>query len=68
MTETLAIGYWSESAQRGLSNEYQHGFRWFCKNPYVLVFWTKVASALEGLNELKVHFPGLIPHSHFPTV
>ena len=50
MTETLANGYTSESTQRELSNEYQHDrdsmfFKTFC----VLVLWTKVASALEGL-------------------
>ena len=48
--ETLASGYSSESSQRELSNEYQYdrvkmGF----KNVCVLVLWTKVASALEGL-------------------
>ena len=51
ITETLAYGYSSESlTQRKLSNEYQHDrvsmvFRDLC----VLVLWTKVASALEGL-------------------
>ena len=50
MTETLAYGYSSESSQRELSNEYQHDrvemvFKHLC----VLVLWTKVASALEGL-------------------
>ena len=28
------------------------GFRWFSKNICVLVLWTKVASALEGLRVL----------------
>ena len=51
ITETLAYGYSSESlTQRELSNEYQHDrvlmvFRDHC----ILVLWTKVASALEGL-------------------
>ena len=50
MTETLAYGYSSESAPQELSNEYQHDrvsmvFKDFC----ILVLWTKVASALEGL-------------------
>ena len=50
MTETLAHGYSSESTQRELSNEYQHGRVWmFFKNLCILVLWTKVASALEGL-------------------
>ena len=51
MTLTLANGYSSESAQRELSNEYQHDrvsmiFKDFC----VLVLSTNVGSALEGLN------------------
>ena len=50
MTETLAHGYSSESTQRELSNEYQHDrvsmvFKRIC----VIVVWTKVASAFEGL-------------------
>ena len=50
MTETLANGYSSESTQRELSNEYQHDRVWvFFKNLGVIVLWTKVASALEGL-------------------
>ena len=53
MTETLANGYSSESAQQGLSNEYQYDrvqmvFKYLC----VLVLWTKVASAFEGLTSL----------------
>ena len=51
MTETLAHGYSSESTQRELSNEYQDDRVWMVfKNCCVLVLWTKVASALEGLN------------------
>ena len=50
MNETLANGYSSKSTQRELSNEYQHDRVWmFFKNIYILVLWTKVASALEGL-------------------
>ena len=50
MTETMANGYSFESTERELSNEYQHDrvsmvFKRIC----VLVLWTKVASALEGL-------------------
>ena len=50
MTETLANGYSSESARRELSNEYQHDrvsmvFIYLC----ILVYWTKVVIALEGL-------------------
>ena len=50
MTETLAYGYSSESTLRELSNEYQHDrvqmvFKDFC----ILVLWTKVTSASEGL-------------------
>ena len=50
MTETLAYGYSSESTHQELSNAYRHDkvqmvFKYFC----VLVLWTKVASALEGL-------------------
>ena len=51
MIETLANGYSSESTQQELSNEYQHDrvsmvFQESC----ILVLWTKVVSALEGLN------------------
>ena len=50
MTETLAHGYSSESAQRELSNEYQHDrVKMDFKNICILVLWMKVASALEGL-------------------
>ena len=55
MTETLTNGYSYESTQRELSNEYQQDrvymvFKGLC----VLVLWTKVASALEGLSKIKV--------------
>ena len=51
MTETMACGYSSESTQRELSNENQYdrvlmGFKNLC----ILVLWTKVAPALEGLS------------------
>ena len=51
ITETLAKGYSSESTRRELSNEYQDDrvsmvFQESC----ILVLWTKVVSALEGLN------------------
>ena len=50
MTETLPHGYPSESTQGELSNEYQHDmFKIFFTNLCVLVLWTKVASALDGL-------------------
>ena len=54
MTETLAYGYYSDSTQREISNEYQHKrikmvFKRFC----ILVLWTKEVSALEGLNMLR---------------
>ena len=50
MTETLAHGYSSESAQRELSNEYQHDrAKMDFKNICFLVLWMKVALALEGL-------------------
>ena len=49
-TEILAHGYSSESSQRELSNEYQlDRVSMFFKDLYVLVLWTKVVSALEGL-------------------
>ena len=50
MTETMANGYSSEGTQRKLFNEYQHDkvYDGFQKIVYVLVLWTKVASALEG--------------------
>ena len=51
MIETLACVCSSESTQRELSNEYQNGRVWMVfKNDWVLVLWTKVAPALEGLN------------------
>ena len=50
MTETLAHGYLSESTQRELSNGYQHNrFQMFFENLCILVLWTKIGSALEGL-------------------
>ena len=50
MTEAQAQGYSSESTQQELSNEYQHDrIQMFFKNVCVLMLWTKVASALEGL-------------------
>ena len=53
MTETLANEYSSESAQQELSNEYQHDMvEMDFENLCVLVLWTKVASALEGLSVL----------------
>ena len=54
MTETLANGYSSESTQRELSNEYQHDrVSMVFKDLSILVLWTNVASALEGLRILK---------------
>ena len=50
MTEKLAYGYSSERAQGELSNEYQHDRVWVVsKSLCIIVLWTKVASALEGL-------------------
>ena len=50
MTETLANGYSSESTQRELSIKYQHDrVSMFFKDFCILVLWTKVASALDGL-------------------
>ena len=71
MTETLANGYThysSESTKRELSNEYQHDRVWvFFKYICVIVLWTKVASALEGLSDALTKesfayqgFPGFI--------
>ena len=57
MIETLPNGYPSESTQRRLSNEYQHDRTYMIvKNLCVLVFWPKVASALEGLSDSR-EFP-----------
>ena len=51
MTETLAYGYSSESTQQVLFNECQHdGVQMVFKNLCVLVLWTKVVLALEGLD------------------
>ena len=50
MTQTLANGYSYESAQRELSNEYQHDrVQMVIKNLCVIVLGMKVALALEGL-------------------
>ena len=50
ITETLAYGYSYESTQWELSNEYQHDRVWLVfRNISVIVLWTKVASASEGL-------------------
>ena len=50
ITETLANGYSSESTRRELSNEY-HDDRvsMVSQESCILVLWTKVVSALEGL-------------------
>ena len=50
MIGTLAHRCSSESTHWELSNEYQHNRVWMVfNNLCVLVLWTKVASALEGL-------------------
>ena len=55
MIETLANEYSSESSQWELSNEYQHDrVSMVFKNLCVLVLWTNVASALEGLINLSI--------------
>ena len=52
MTETMAYGCSSKSTQQELSNEYQHDkVKMVFKSICVLVLWTKVASALDGLKE-----------------
>ena len=56
ITQTLANGYSSESTRQELSNEYQDDrvsmvFQESC----ILVLWTKVVSALEGLNMCNKH-------------
>ena len=49
MAKTLAHGYSSESTQRELSNECQNDrVKLDVKNVWVLVLWTKIASALGG--------------------
>ena len=63
MTKTLANGYSSESTHRELSNEYQHDrVSMVFKDFSVLVLWTIVASALEGLRfEIYIKLPSLLP-------
>ena len=57
MTETLSHGYSSESTQRRVSNEYQHDrVSMVFKNLCDLVYWTKVALALEGLRFFTIQF------------
>ena len=51
ITETLANGYSSESTRRELSNEYQDDrVSMFFQESCIFVLWTKVVSALKGLN------------------
>ena len=51
ITETLANGYSSESTRQELSNEYQvDRVSMVFQESCILVLWTKVVSALEGLN------------------
>ena len=55
ITETLVNVYSSEGSRRELSNEYQEDrvsldFQESC----ILVLWTKVVSALEGLRPMYV--------------
>ena len=51
MIKTLANGYSYESAQRELSNEYQHDrVKRVIQNLCIIVLGMKVASALEGLS------------------
>ena len=46
----MAYGYSSESTQRELSNEHKHNrVQMVFKNLCILVLWTKVFLALEGL-------------------
>ena len=50
MTDTQANGYPSDSTQWELSNKFQHDRVWMVfRNLCILVLWTKVALALEGL-------------------
>ena len=51
MTETLAHGYSSESTQRELPDEYQYYRVYMVFNLCILVLWTEVTSALEGLKK-----------------
>ena len=49
---TLAHGYSFESTKQELSNDTNMtGFRWIFKNLWVLMQWSKVAIALEGLKK-----------------
>ena len=61
MIVTLTHGYSSKSTQQQLSNEYQKDrVSMFFKKLWVLVFWTKVASVLEGLKVIVpvgINFP-----------
>ena len=58
ITETLANGYSSESTRRELSNEYKvedDRVSMVFQESCILVLWTKVVSALEGLKTLADH-------------
>ena len=54
MTETLAYGYSADCHLRELSNQYKHyRVKMDFKNLCICVLWTKVASALEGLINIR---------------
>ena len=52
MTETLTLGYSSESTQRELSDEYQHdrSYMFFLAKSLGHCALVEIASALEGVN------------------
>ena len=69
MTETLANGYSSESAQRELSNEYQQDRVWMVfKDVCLLVLWMKVVSALEGLIPSRQEIPTRLRVHHLNPI
>ena len=56
ITETLANGYSSESTRQELSNEYQDDrVSMVYEESCILVLWTKVVSALEGLTPHRIN-------------
>ena len=64
MTENLGNGYLFERAQRELSNEYQNDMvKMVFKNVCILVFWKKVALALEWLRDCKPSQSQLMPET-----
>ena len=66
MTKIMAYGYSHESTQRELSNEYQDDrVKMDLRNICIMVLWTKVAPALEGLCAISHKFCLSLSHEYY---